>query len=114
MTTLLKLGVDGLISDRPDLLHQAVAAFDANGDGTPGDYLNADGSVNPAKFDAEAHRGGRDLRPENTLPSMEVGLDNLVNTLETDQGITKDGVPVLSHDPYVDVGKCRHTRWFAV
>jgi glycerophosphoryl diester phosphodiesterase len=107
MTKLLKLGVDGLISDRPDLLHQAIAAFDANGDGTPGDYLNPDGSVNAAKFDAEAHRGGRNLRPENTLPSMEVGLDNLANTLETDNGVTKDGVPVLSHDPYVDVGKCR-------
>jgi glycerophosphoryl diester phosphodiesterase len=109
MTKLLKLGVDGLISDRPDLLHQALAAFDANGDGTPGDYLNADGTVNSAKFDAQAHRGGRDLRPENTLPSMEVGLDNLVNTLETDNGITKDGIPVLSHDPHVQVGKCRRS-----
>jgi len=109
MKALLKLGVDGLISDRPDLLHDALAGFDANGDGTPGDYLNADGSVNSAKFDAQAHRGGRNLRPENTLPSMEVGLDNLANTLETDQAITKDGVPVLSHDPYVQTGKCRRT-----
>jgi glycerophosphoryl diester phosphodiesterase len=109
MTKLLKLGVDGLISDRPDLLHQALVSFDANGDGTPGDYLNPDGTVNAGKFDAEAHRGGRDLRPENTLPSMEVGLDNLANTLETDQGITKDGVPVLSHDPHVQVGKCRRS-----
>jgi glycerophosphoryl diester phosphodiesterase len=107
MAKLLKLGVDGLISDRPDLEYQAIKAFDANGDGTPGDYLNTDGTVNADKFDAEAHRGGRNLRPENTLPSMEVGLDNLANTLETDNGITKDGVPVLSHDPYVDVGKCR-------
>ncbi len=41
MTKLLKLGVDGLISDRPDLLHEAIANFDANGDGTPGDYLTA-------------------------------------------------------------------------
>jgi glycerophosphoryl diester phosphodiesterase len=57
----------------------------------------------------EAHRGGRDLRPENTLPSMEVGLDNLVTTLETDNHLTRDGVPVLSHDPYVDTGKCRRT-----
>jgi glycerophosphoryl diester phosphodiesterase len=109
MTRLLDLGVDGLISDRPDLLHQALASFDANGDGTPGDYLNRDGTVNSAKFDAQAHRGGRDLRPENTLPSMEAGLDNLANTLETDQAITKDGVPVLSHDPYVLVGKCRRS-----
>jgi glycerophosphoryl diester phosphodiesterase len=109
MRKLLKLGVDGIISDRPDLLHQELANFDANGDGTPGDYLNSDGTVNAAKFDAEAHRGGRNLRPENTLPSMEVGLDNLANTLETDNGVTKDGVPVLSHDPYIDTGKCRRT-----
>ena len=107
MAKLLKLDVDGLISDRPDLEYKAIADFDANGDGTPGDYLNPDGSVNAAKFDAEGHRGGRNLRPENTLPAMEAGLDNLMNTLETDQGITKDGVPVLSHDPYVDTGKCR-------
>ena len=40
-------------------------------------------------------------------PSMEVGLDNLVTTLETDIHLTKDGVPVLSHDPYIDTGKCR-------
>jgi glycerophosphoryl diester phosphodiesterase len=38
---------------------------------------------------------------------MEAGLDNLVTTLETDNHLTKDGVPVLSHDPYVDTGKCR-------
>src|SRR4029077_10128473 len=107
MDKLVKLGVDGLISDRPDLLYQRVAAFDANGDGTPGDYLNADGTINAAKFDAQGHRGGRNLRPENTLPAMEVGLDNLMNTLETDQGITKDGIPILSHDPYIDTGKCR-------
>ena len=109
MRALLKLGVDGLISDRPDLLHRVVANFDADGDGTPGDLLNPDGTVNAARFDAEAHRGGRDLRPENTLPSMEVGLDTLATTLETDNAVTKDGVPVLSHDPYVDTGKCRRT-----
>ncbi|MDQ8046870.1 MAG: esterase-like activity of phytase family protein [Solirubrobacteraceae bacterium] len=109
MLKLLKLGVDGEITDRPDLLHEVLADYDANGDGTPGDYLRPDGSVDGTKFDAEAHRGGRDLRPENTLPSMEVGLDTLVTTLETDNAVTKDGVPVLSHDPYVDTGKCRRT-----
>jgi glycerophosphoryl diester phosphodiesterase len=109
MLKLIKLGVDGLISDRPDLVHQVLASYDANADGTPGDFLNADGSVNADTFDAQAHRGGRNLRPENTLPSMEVGLDNLVTTLETDNAVTKDGVPVLSHDPYVTAGKCRHT-----
>ena len=28
-------------------------------------------------------------------------MDNRVNTLETDNGITADGVPMISHDPYV-------------
>lgn len=107
MDELLKVGVNGIISDDPDLLFTAVKNFDANGDGTPGDYLGADGLVDTGKFDLQAHRGGRNLRPENTLPSMEVGLDSLATTLETDTGITKDGIPVLSHDPYIEAAKCR-------
>lgn len=107
MRALLALGVNGIISDRPDLLRQAVEQFDANHDGTPGDFLDADGLIDPAKFDFQAHRGGRNLRPENSLGSMEVGLDNLATTLETDTAITADGVPVLSHDPYVNATKCR-------
>ena len=98
ITELLKLGVNGIISDRPDVLVSAVAAFDANGDGVPGDYLDANGLIDATKFDAQAHRGGRNLRPENTLPSMEAGLDSLVTTLETDCGLTSDNVPVLYHD----------------
>lgn len=109
MQALLKLGVDGEISDRPDLLYQAVAAFDANGDGKPGDLLEEDGLIDPTKFDAEGHRGGRDLRPENTLPAFEVALDNLMTTLELDVGITADGKPVISHDPHLQAQKCRKT-----
>ncbi|MBJ7455089.1 MAG: esterase-like activity of phytase family protein [Thermoleophilia bacterium] len=107
MVQLMKLGVNGLISDRPDLLRAAVAGFDADADGTPGDYLGADGLIDPAKFDAQGHRGGRNLRPENTLPAMEVALDNLMTTLETDTGVTKDGVTVHDHDPYIESAKCR-------
>ncbi len=107
MDKLLRLGVDGLISDRSDLLHQRIAAFDANQDGTPGDFLAPDGRVDPAKFDFEGHRGSRNLRPENTLPAMEAGLDNLINTIETDNGVTADGVPVLDHEPYVSSVRCR-------
>ena len=98
MNELLALGVNGIISDRPDLLFTAVANFDANKDGVKGDYLDADGLIDPSKFDAQAHRGGRDLRPENTLPSMESGLDSLITTLETDCGLSADNVPVLYHD----------------
>jgi glycerophosphoryl diester phosphodiesterase len=107
MNQLLEKGVNGIISDRPDLLLDAVRKFDANGDGIPGDYIGADGLIDIAKFDAQGHRGSRDLRPENTLPAFEAGLDNLVTTLETDTGVTQDGVTVHSHDPYIEAAKCR-------
>jgi glycerophosphoryl diester phosphodiesterase len=107
MTELLRLGVNGIISDRPDLLLEAIREFDANGDGAPGDYLTPDGLVDITKIDAQGHRGARNLRPENTLPAMEAALDSLMTTLETDTGVTKDGVPVLDHDPYVESAKCR-------
>ncbi|CAN5725472.1 hypothetical protein BH09PSE5_BH09PSE5_07850 [soil metagenome] len=109
MNLLLKAGVTGMISDAPDLLFATVAAFDANGDGIAGDYLTADGLIDIAKFDAQGHRGGRNLRPENTLPAWEVALDNLMTTIETDSGITSDGVAVIKHDPYLEAVKCRRT-----
>jgi glycerophosphoryl diester phosphodiesterase len=49
-------------------------------------------------FDIEAHRGGRALRPENTLPSFANALSMGVDTLELDMGVTRDGVVVVSHE----------------
>ncbi len=100
MVELMRLGVDGIISDRPDLLRAAVEQFDTG-------LIGPDGLVDIERMDIQGHRGGRDLRPENTLPAMEVGLDHLVTTLETDTGVTADAVSVLSHDPYLVAGKCR-------
>jgi glycerophosphoryl diester phosphodiesterase len=107
MLELMRLGVNGIISDRPDLLRQAAEEFDANGDGAPGDFINSDGLIDVSRFDAQGHRGGRDLRPENTLPAMEVALDSLMSTLELDNGITSDRVAILDHDPLVQSEKCR-------
>jgi glycerophosphoryl diester phosphodiesterase len=107
MTELMQLRVNGIISDRPDLLYQAVASFDANNDGVPGDWLLADGRIDITKFDAQGHRGGRNLRPENTLPAIEVALDNLMTTLEFDCGVTLDQVAVLDHDPLIQSEKAR-------
>lgn len=107
MLELMKAGVNGLISDRSDLLLEAVREFDANRDGQPGDYLDADGLIDARKFDAQGHRGSRDLRPENTLPAFEAALDNLMTTIETDTGLSRDGVPIVKHDPYIETQKCR-------
>ncbi len=60
MTELLELGVNGIISDRPDLLFAAVADFDANGDGVKGDYLDADGLDRPE----QVRRPGSPRRPQ--------------------------------------------------
>ena len=52
-------------------------------------------------LDIEAHRGGRALKPENTLPSFANALSMGVDTLELDMGVTKDGVIVVSHDRWL-------------
>jgi glycerophosphoryl diester phosphodiesterase len=52
----------------------------------------------PRTLDIEAHRGGRALRPENTLQSFANALSMGVDTLELDMGVTRDGVIVVSHE----------------
>lgn len=50
-------------------------------------------------FDLEGHRGCRGLRPENTLAAFEFALEEVgVTTIELDIGITRDGIPIVSHD----------------
>jgi glycerophosphoryl diester phosphodiesterase len=61
----------------------------------------------PARFDLQGHRGARGLKPENTLPSFEVAFDLGVSTVETDLHLTRDGIPVLYHDPAVTERLCR-------
>ena len=50
-------------------------------------------------FDLEAHRGGRDVRPENTLYAFAYAMELGVTTLEMDMQMTKDGKIVISHNP---------------
>ncbi len=49
-------------------------------------------------FDLEAHRGGRALLPENTLPAFAHALSMGVDTLELDVGVTADGEVIVSHE----------------
>lgn len=53
-------------------------------------------------FDLEAHRGGRALLPENTLPAFANALSMGVNTLELDVGVTADGEVVVSHERHLN------------
>jgi len=64
-------------------------------------------------FDLQAHRGGRGLRPENTLASFENAVRMGVTTLELDIAITADGVAVISHEPALYPGTARDAdgRW---
>lgn len=48
----------------------------------------------------EAHRGGRDARPEDTLASMAYAMELGVDVLEMDMQLTKDGKLVISHNPF--------------
>src|SRR3954462_12852910 len=47
------------------------------------------------------HRGARGLAPENTIAALQKGLDHHVDELEFDLRVTKDGIVILHHDPYL-------------
>ena len=55
----------------------------------------------------QGHRGARGLWPENTLAGFEGALRIGVDVLELDVGLSRDGVPVVSHDPTLSP---EHTR----
>jgi glycerophosphoryl diester phosphodiesterase len=69
----------------------------------------------PRAFDLEGHRGARGLAPENTLAAFRRALDIGVTTIETDVAVTKDGVPVISHDPRLnpDLVRDESGQWLA-
>lgn len=49
-------------------------------------------------IEVQAHRGGRALRPENTLAAFRYAIELGVDTLEADLAVTADRVVVISHD----------------
>ncbi len=48
------------------------------------------------------HRGAPYLAPENTLPSFLKAIEIGVDYIELDVRLTKDGIPVVIHDPTVN------------
>ena len=51
-----------------------------------------------SRFDVQGHRGARGLAPENSMTAFRAALAWGVDTIETDMGVTRDGVIVLAHD----------------
>lgn len=58
--------------------------------------------VNYDVFDLEAHRGGIDVRPENTLYSYAYAIELGATSIECDMQLTKDGQIVMSHNPILN------------
>jgi glycerophosphoryl diester phosphodiesterase len=52
-------------------------------------------------LDLQAHRGGRGLMPENSIPAMLHGVELGARTLELDCVISADGKVVVSHDVFM-------------
>lgn len=67
-------------------------------------------SAEPAReFDLQSHRGGRGETTEESLRAFATSLELGVSTLELDIVISKDGQPVVWHDPVVQADKCTDT-----
>jgi len=56
-------------------------------------------AVQPLVF---AHRGGAALRPENTRLAVQHGLSLGADGIEIDVHLSRDGIPVVIHDPTLD------------
>jgi glycerophosphoryl diester phosphodiesterase len=60
-------------------------------------------------FDLQAHRGGRGETTEESLRAFAKAIELGVSTLELDIGITRDGQPLVWHDPTIAAEKCGDT-----
>jgi glycerophosphoryl diester phosphodiesterase len=58
--------------------------------------------LDPGSRPVIAHRGASADRPENTLEAFRLALAQGADAFELDVRITRDGVPVLMHDPALD------------
>jgi len=63
-------------------------------------------------FDVQGHRGCRGLMPENTLAAFSFAMELGVDTIELDTVVTRDGVVVINHDPYLNPERTRKDGQF--
>ncbi len=59
-------------------------------------------------FDWQGHRGAKGLLPENSIAGFNKALEYPVRTLEMDCVVSKDGIVVVSHEPWMSHHICSH------
>ncbi len=64
----------------------------------------------PGFISLVGHRGARGLMPENTIEGFEYILDNDIIAIEFDVLLTKDEVPVITHDFYLSKSITRNAE----
>ena len=57
-------------------------------------------------LDAQGHRGARGLYPENTIEGFRRTIELGISTLELDLVMTKDHIPIVYHDFYINQNLC--------
>lgn len=66
-------------------------------------------AADPGEFDLQAHRGGRGETTEESLRAFAKAIELGVTTLELDIVISKDGRPMVWHNPVIQADKCADT-----
>lgn len=61
------------------------------------------------RFDLQAHRGGRGETTEESLRAFAKSIELGVSTVELDIVLTRDGHPMVWHDPTIQSDKCTDT-----
>jgi glycerophosphoryl diester phosphodiesterase len=70
--------------------------------------LRKDGDVKTGELVLISHRGGKGFGPENTLESLARALEYGVEMVETDVRISRDGVPLIHHSPFIGLHLLSH------
>lgn len=63
----------------------------------------------PPAFDVQAHAGGRGEATGESLRAFAKSLEVGVSTLELDINVSKDGQPLVWHDPGIEPDQCSDT-----
>ncbi|MFE3224643.1 glycerophosphodiester phosphodiesterase [Nocardia sp. NPDC059228] len=92
------------------ILAVVIAAIGPTACGSNSSHTNPAAVADPHRpFDLQAHRGGRGMTIEESLPGFAKAIELGVTTLELDIVLTADRTPLIWHDPVIQAEKCADT-----